>query len=186
MQQAAYQRVSVTLVRRFGVALCALIVLAAGLTVYSMLVNKRTYPKRPLPGGMSKHVLALELAKSKEEVEMVLGNGEEESSKTIRKMMREDLKGDSYIFIPVYWLLLVAMSWLLTQRTRNWAIWAGLAAGVCVSGAAIFDYLENAGISAVLDTPVAGVTGQMALAIRRPSLVKWALLFIAMGLLASL
>ena len=186
MEQAAYQTVSVTLVRTFGVVLCSLIVLAAGLTIYSTYVKKRKYPDRPLPNGLSKPVLALELVKSRDEVEMVLGDGEGESSKITRNMMKEDLKGDSYVFIPIYWLLLITMSWLLTRRQFNWATWAGIAAGVSVTGAAIFDYLENAGIRAVLDKPIAEITDQMALAIRRPSLVKWALIFIAMGLLAAI
>ena len=186
MEQAAYQTISVTLVRAFGVVLCALLVLATGLAVYSTYVKKRKYPERPLPGGLTKPVLALELVKSSDEVGMVLGDGEQESSKITRKMMREDLKGDTYAFIPIYWLLLVAMSWLLTRRHPDWASWAGIAAGVCVTAAAIFDYFENAGIRAVLDAPAASVTDRMALAIRTPSLVKWALIFITMGLLGGL
>src|SRR5215216_5065244 len=113
MRQAAYQKVSVRLVRTFGVVLCGLIVLGAGLALYSRYVKERKYPDRPLPGKMSNPVLALELVKSKEEVEMVLGSGEEESGKITRAMMREDLKGDSYVFIPIYWLLIMAMGWLL-------------------------------------------------------------------------
>ena len=186
MEQTAYPGVSETLVRTFGVVLCVLIVLAAGMNIYSTYVKKRKYPDRPRPNGLSKPVLALELVKSRKEVEMILGDGEETSSKLTRDMMKEDLKGDSYAFIPIYWLLFMAMSWLLAQRQPAWAKWAGIAAGICITGAAIFDYMENAGIAAVLNESIAGVTDQMALAIRKPSLVKWALIFITMALLASL
>jgi hypothetical protein len=179
--------VSATLVRLFGVILCALIVLALGLPYYSKNVKKRKYPERAaLPGGLSKPMLALELVRSQAEVEEVLGKDTDESNIVMRNMLKEDLKGDSYAFIPTYWLLFVAMSWLLAHRHWDWAMWMGIAAGACITGAAIFDYLENSRMSAVLETSISNTNKEMALAISTASLIKWGLIFLATALLSAL
>lgn len=178
---------SARLVRVFGAILCALIVVALGFTLYSKYVKKREYPDRkPLPGGLSKPMLALELVRSKEEVEMVLGSDTDESNTRMRDLMREDLKVDSFAFIPIYWLVIMAMSWLLVRRPSEWSTWMAIAAATCITGAAIFDYVENSRMSALLDASIANTQTAMALAISRASLVKWGLIFIVMPLLSAL
>jgi hypothetical protein len=181
VEQTAYQGISVTLIRTFGWILIVLI----GLAVYARLAKKE-YPERTLPGGTKNPVIALELVKSKDEIKMTLGEDGDESSETMRGMLRKDVKGDSFVFIPLYWALIMAMSWLLTRRQIDGAFWMGIVAGACITGAAIFDYMENSGMSTALDTSIARTTDQMAAAIRNPSLAKWALIFIAMGLLSAL
>jgi hypothetical protein len=51
----------------------------------------------------------------------------------------------------MYWLLFAGMSALLAGRSHRWAVWAGVIAAVCATGAAIFDVVENLSIAALLD-----------------------------------
>jgi hypothetical protein len=181
VEQTAHHGISVALIRTFG---CILIVLIS-LGVYARY-KKKEYPERTLPSWTKNPVLALELVKSKAEIEMTLGEDSDPSNQTMREMQRQGLKDDSFVFIPFYWLLIMAMSWLLTRRQIDGALWMGIAAAACVTGAAIFDYMENSGMRKALDTSIANTTDQMAHAIRNPSLAKWALIFIAMALLSGL
>jgi hypothetical protein len=65
-------------------------------------------------------------------------------------------------------------------------LWAGIIAGACGIGAAILDYMENAHIRALLETDLARTTQRMIDSTRYVSSGKWALSFIAIGLLSSL
>ena len=51
--------------------------------------------------------------------------------------------------------------------------------------AAIFDMSENLAILRILDIPLSRTSQGMIDAIRRPSLIKWTLAFIALGILSS-
>src|SRR5262249_17447286 len=85
---------------------------------------------------------------------------------------------DTFLFIPGYAGVLFCLGFLLALRNKTWRpilVWVVL---LCVPMAAIFDWIENAGISATLDhfasggAPHAGDAQRISTA----SLIKWGLL----------
>lgn len=138
------------------------------------------------PGGLHKPVLALELARSVADVREILGDEATAQGQARREWQRKMLKGDYQFFIPIYWALLVGFSLLLTRRRFQGAMRVGVTAAAFATGAAVCDLLENAGMNAVLNAPLAETSEQMVAYIRLPSLFKWAMVFITIGLLAGL
>jgi len=134
-----------TLVRAIGALASVMIVL--GVAVFVMQV---TSPKleTKLPFGLKLPGLAIEFATVKD-VAGILGERAGGDS-PMRKQLRQGLYGD-YCFIAMYWLLFAGMSALLAGRSHAWAVWAGVFAAVCATGAAVFDVVENLSIAALLD-----------------------------------
>jgi hypothetical protein len=114
------------------------------------------------------------------DVEVIVGAQTHEN----RAVMRRVLKLDTF-FILSYWLLFAVLGFLLTQGGSRWAMWLGLIAIICGTGAAVFDFIENSGIRQVLDTPLSATTPEMVIAIRDATLVKWCLSFVTSMLLAA-
>jgi exosortase/archaeosortase len=85
-------------------------------------------------------------------------------------------------FISGYAGLFVVTGTLLIPRGRAIAILAAVLGVV----AAIFDVIENLGTLRVVNTDLAHTTQAMIDAVRYPSLIKWALASLALGLLAIL
>lgn len=139
-----------------------------------------TQEPQPKAGAM----LSLELPHSANDVEAIVGKGQE-----LRNVMRARLVHDSLFFIPGYTFFFLAASWLLSQRT-HWSgfIWLGLAAGLCALGVAVCDYVENRHILALLNAPLdqGRDTQSMVDQTRYFSLAKWALSFLTIGLLSAL
>lgn len=135
-----------------------------------------------LPQGLKGRVLAMEMVRSRCDVEAIVGD----VSHANRGVMRGSLKVDTYGFIPVYWLLYVLLGLVLIRRGSHWAMWVGAAAIVCGTGAALFDLAENHRILNLLNLPLSVTTDEMAHAVRKVSLLKWALAFITIGLLSSI
>jgi hypothetical protein len=127
-------------------------------------------------------MIALELPEKLDNIKSNVGDLGDER----RSLMLKALTPDSLLFIPSYTFFFLAMSWLLTQRRFSWALWLGIIAGACGIGGAVMDYMENAHIRALLETGLAQTTQQMIDSTRYVSLCKWALSFIATGLLSSL
>ena len=127
-------------------------------------------------------MLALELPETLDDIRNNVG----EMGDPRRASMLKALSLDSLLFIPSYTFFFLAMSWLLTQRNFSGALWLGIIAGACGIGAAIFDYMENAHIRALLETGLTQTTQPMIDSTRYVSLCKWALSFIALGLLSTL
>ena len=136
----------VTLVRAIG-ALASVMVLLAIVSI----VTQRTSPapKTQLPHGLTRPALAIEFAELSE-VDGILGNRDAAGDSPMRSFIRKGLYGD-YFFIAMYWLLFMGMSALLALRSHRWAVWAGVVAAACATGAAIFDVVENLSIAALLD-----------------------------------
>ena len=55
---------------------------------------------------------------------------------------------------------------------------------MAITGGGLFDWLENARLAVLLDTPPSALTDLAVLAAREASLLKWALVFVAAGVLA--
>ena len=83
-----------------------------------------------------------------------------------------------FAFIPCYVALYIALARMLGTRS------AAIATFVADRG--IADVMENVGILRVVNTPLARTTQRMVDAIRIPSLIKWALTWVAIAIFASL
>ncbi len=136
----------VTLIRAIG-ALASVMVLLAVVSI----VMQRTSPPpvTQLPQGLTRPALAIEFAELSE-VDGILGQRDAAGDSPMRSFIRKGLYGD-YFFIAMYWLLFAGMSALLAVRSHRWAVWAGVVAALCATGAVIFDVVENLSIAALLD-----------------------------------
>jgi hypothetical protein len=127
--------------------------------------------------GISNPVLAMEVARNVAEVDAILSD----SPSADREAMRIKQYAD-FGFISGYAGLFVVTGTLLIPRGRAIAILAAVLGVV----AAIFDVIENLGTLRVVNTDLAHTTQAMIDAVRYPSLIKWALASLALGLLAIL
>jgi hypothetical protein len=126
------------------------------------------------PRGIPNPVVALQMARSVDEVDDVLG----EAPGADREAMRVKQYID-FGFIAAYTGLYVALAEMF--RTR-----LAMVAALCGIAAAIFDVIENFAILRIVDVPLRQTTQAMVDAIRHPSLAKWTLAFIATTLFAIL
>jgi hypothetical protein len=127
--------------------------------------------------GITNPVLAMEVARNVTEVDSILG----EAPSPDREVMRLKQFAD-FAFIGGYAALFVLMSMFLAPQGRS------IATAAVVMGliAAILDIIENLGILRVINTDLSHTTQAMIDAVRYPSLTKWALVSLAMGLLSVL
>lgn len=106
-------------------------------------------------------MLALEVAGSVAEVEKRAGDkGDLRRDRHLRL-----LEIDAY-FVPAYWAILSALGILLGFRPREWSwqawpLWAGVAAVLSASVAALADTSENARLRTVLERPLAVTTDDL-------------------------
>jgi hypothetical protein len=126
---------------------------------------------------VSNPILAMEVVRNVAEVDAVLS----EAPSPDREVMRIKQYAD-FGFICGYAALYVSMSMLLIGEGRAIAI----AAAVLGILAAICDTIENLGILRIVDVDLAHTTQAMIDAIRYPSLIKWALASLALGLVGIL
>ncbi len=131
------------------------------------------------PPGFQKHVLAMEMATTKDDVTRIVGDVSDSDRFQMRGQQRLD-----FLFIPAYWLEFLLISWLLARRKFSGAKYLGCAAGLCATLAAWFDLQEDWAILHVLEFPLAQTTDAMVAAISYYATRKWLLLFVAMGLLS--
>jgi hypothetical protein len=127
--------------------------------------------------GISNPILAMEVVRNVAEVDAILGDAPSPD----REVMRIKQYAD-FGFIGGYAGLFVLMSIFLMGQGRAVAISAavlGLAAALC-------DVLENLDILRILDVDLSHTTQAMIDAVRYPSLIKWTLASLALGLLGIL
>lgn len=127
--------------------------------------------------GISNPVLAMEVVRNLTEVDAILSDAPSPD----REVMRIKQYAD-FGFIACYAALFVIMSMILLPQGRSIAISAAFFGVV----AAVFDVIENLGILRVVNVDLAHTTQGMIDAIRYPSLIKWALVSLAFGLLGTL
>jgi hypothetical protein len=165
--------------------------LAAGLLTLAVALFmgahlRRNWYEVTLPNGLTRPILAMELAHSRDEVAAVLGTAcapvpgpcglpREDNRAEMRWQQRADR-----VFIPIYSLFLLAIAWNIAARGRPW--WAvALAMAFATAAAAVFDFREDARIDAVLDA-FPNITDAMARGIRTEAYPKWLAVFVAAGL----
>jgi hypothetical protein len=148
------------------------------LAMIAILLGRPSFSNGSRPvRGISSPVLAMEVARNVAEVDAILSD----SPSADREAMRIKQYAD-FGFISGYACLFVVTGILLIPQGRTIAILA-VVLGVL---AAIFDVVENLGILRVVNTDLEHTTQAMIDAVRYPSLAKWTLASLALGLLAIL
>lgn len=138
-----------------------------------------TNASRP-PRGISDPGVAIQVARSIGEVDMILGEAPSPDREAMRFKQRID-----FVFVGAYAALFVTLG-LLLVRQGGWGWAAGPAAIICAGGAAAFDVLENRAILRIVDTSLYRTPPQMINAIRSSSAAKWNLAALTLVLLSSL
>lgn len=127
--------------------------------------------------GITNPVLAMEMVRDVSEVDLVLGDAPGPDREAMRVKQYAD-----FGFIGGYAALYVLMAMLLVGQGRSIAIAAALM-GIL---AAVCDVIENLGILRIVDVDLARTSQAMIDAVRYPSLIKWTLASLALGLLGIL
>lgn len=127
--------------------------------------------------GISNPIVAMELVRNVAEVDAILGD----APSADREVMRIKQYAD-FGFIGGYAALFALMSIFLMREGRV----AAISAAVLGIAAALCDVLENLAILRILNVDLSRATQAMIDAIRYPSLLKWALASMALGLLGIL
>src|SRR5947209_4986701 len=128
--------------------------------------SNASQPARGIPNS----VVALQMARSVDEVDDVLGDAPSPDREAMRIKQYVD-----FGFIGSYAALYIALARMFRSRLAVVAAFCGVAA-------AAFDVIENFAILRILDVPLRSTTQAMVDAIRYPSLAKWSLAFAATGL----
>ena len=163
------------LIRIVGVLALLVVVLALWMEVVSwqFLPADKVYP-----GGFKKPSTALQFVATVPDLETILDC---KGSSHNRDIVKDIIKIDN-VWIACYALLFIAISALLYKRNCPWARYlaiVGLMAGVT---AAAFDVKENLAIVKLLNCLPADASQLNAL--NDASLLKWAMSFVAIALLA--
>jgi hypothetical protein len=164
----------------FLLRLIGLILLVANAGFFVQTLRAILKPER-YNKNFVRPVMAMELVRCAGDVERVLTDIKRYLPQPKPdEFLRHELKKDSRYIIPTYWLFLMFVSFLLFRHQFPQARWLGIAAAICATAAAAFDYLENHRTKLALDDH------QLAASVRQASLCKWGLIFVAVGLLASM
>jgi hypothetical protein len=137
------------------------------------------FEQKDLPRGFGNPVLAMELARSTDEVEAIIGEPGHSDRSQMRSQQHLDL-----VFIFAYGTLFVLMSILLWRRRFRLAKVLAVFSGFFAVMAAGLDIREDLLIINVISKPVAQVDEGLVRMIRYTAMAKWSLLYIAMILLA--
>jgi hypothetical protein len=140
-----------------------------------------TNASRP-PRGISDSGVALQVARSIEEVDAIMGDAPSPD--------REVMRVKQYVnfgFIPCYALLYLVMAQALLRRTasRWWGRPLAVAAVIAALAAAVFDVMDTRAITRMVDLDLNHTTQVMIDSLRRQSLTKWVLASVAIGLLSG-
>ena len=125
--------------------------------------------------GIPDPVLAMEVVRNVSELDAILSDAPSPDREAMRIKQYAD-----FGFIACYAILFVLIGLLV--RPRPVALFAA-ALGVL---AAVFDVIENVGILRILDVDLNHTTQAMIDAVRIPSLIKWALASLTIGILGVL
>lgn len=131
-----------------------------------------TNASRP-PRGIANPVIAIELARNVDEVDAILSDAPSPDREAMRLKTWID-----FGFIVAYVGLFLAVARLLGDHMGLAAAATGTLAGIC-------DVIENVGILRLVNVDLSHTTQAMIDVIRIPSLIKWALVWITLALLAA-
>ena len=134
--------------------------------------------------GIRAPILAIEVPESSLDVRAVVGDLHNPDRETMAQIQKAD-----FCFIGLYWLFFAGLSWLAYHNgQRPFAI----AAFVCATAGAIFDFLEDFRILRLMGQPLPAKPSPgdalqpLVDSTRKASLAKWGSLFAALLLLVPL
>ncbi|HKO98841.1 MAG TPA: hypothetical protein VJU86_17710 [Pyrinomonadaceae bacterium] len=170
----------IQLMRMIGIL--SLVVLAGALLMV-VLGSFQFNPKKLVPaetGGFGAPVMAMEFVETTRQVAAILDKNNSQNRGAMRTQIYID-----FVWILSYWLLFLAISYLLSDRNCPWAFYLAAVAAVSASGAAAFDVWENLGMLSVVNNAAITQEQLSALHIRDAAVVKWTLVFVSMAILAT-
>lgn len=154
------------------------IVAVLNLAMIALLLGRPSFSNASRPvRGISGPMLAMEVVRNVSEVDAVLGPSPGPDREAMRIKQYVD-----FGFIASYAALYVLMAMMLAGEGRL----AAMAAGALGLIAAIFDVIENIGILRIVNTDLGSITQAMIDSVRYPSLIKWGLASLALGILGLL
>jgi hypothetical protein len=167
------------LVRKLERAAGVLAVLC--LAMLALLAGKPSFSNasRP-PRGVSDPGIALEVVRSLDDVDFILGEAPSPDREVMRIKQYIDLG-----FIALLTGLFFTLAWMLMCQ-GTWGRLAGPAAMVCAGATAVFDVIEKRAILRILDVSLLQTTPAMINAIRSAGAATWALAAVTFALLSSL
>ncbi|MCK6546246.1 hypothetical protein L6R52_10385 [Myxococcota bacterium] len=168
---------STVLARIIGVV--SVFVIAIGVWL-SLSTRSFRVPEHGYPGGFQSPVLALELVTKPAEVALIAG----ELGDPRRALLVENTRVD-FAFLAGYGLLFALVGWSYARTGTTRARIRGLVAIGTGVAASVADAVENLGILDVLSKSLAALSPEDLAAIREPSMMKWALVFLTAGVLSS-
>jgi len=170
--------------RRIVTGVAALILAWIGINAWVLRTQSFDPPPRLPPHLHWTHspVLAIELARSADEVRSILRDPTGDHNRAVqRQLIRED-----WYCIATYWLYFLGMGAILAGCPWPGARWLAVAVALAATAAALCDVLENRGILRLLDTEPGHLNDTMARTTRGASLAKWGLFAVVEGLLSLL
>jgi hypothetical protein len=142
---------------------------------------RKTQPHPAFPHGFTNSAIAIEMARSPEDVQAIA----EEPGSRRSHYLRDGVTFD-FLAIAVFGLLNLALCAALAERRFFGAIWLAAVAAICAAGGALFDVVENFHLYAVLELPAADPKMPIRIAdLAAATLWKWHLLFLALVLLSA-
>ncbi len=141
------------------------------LALLALLAGKPSFTNASRPQrGISDPSIALEVARSLDDVDFILGEAPSPDREVMRIKQYIDLG-----FIASLTGLFLALAWLLMNQ-GTWGRLAGPSfAMVCAAATAVFDVIEKRAILRLLDVSLIQTTPAMINAIRSASAATWAL-----------
>lgn len=168
---------SSVLARTIGVV--AVFVIAIGVWLSSS-TRSFSVPQHGFPGGFQSPVLALELVTKPAQVAMIAG----ELGDPRRAVLETNTRVD-FAFLAGYGLLFALVGWSYARMGTTRARVRGFVAIGTGVAAAAADAVENLGILEVLAKPLSSLSPEDLAAIREPSMMKWALVFLTAGVASA-
>ena len=150
--------------------------------IFFVLLQGKPYftnASRP-PRGIPDSEAAIQVARSVEEIDDILGDAPSLDREVMRFKQYLDLG-----LLASHTALLMVLA-ILLSRQGGWAPVAAAAAIVCAAAAAVFTVVLDVAILRILDVPLVATTPSMMNAIHRASAAKWGLAALALALMASL
>jgi hypothetical protein len=150
------------------------------IAIAALLLGKPYFTNAARPArGIQDPVVALQVARSIGEVDLVLSEAPSPDRETMRFKQNID-----FFFIGGYTAMFLTLAWLLL-RLGGWGWAAGPAAMICAVAAASFDVWENRAILRILDVPLFRTSPAMINAIRSASAAKWTLAAFTLAITSS-
>jgi len=127
-----------------------------------------------LPRDFKSPVMAMQMAPSMDEVEMIVGKVGHSDRSQMRSQQRLD-----FLFIVAHWSEFMLISALLWWHGLPGAKSLALIAGLCATLAAVLDVRENLAILQVLSAPAVQDNDAMVQTVRNAAIAKWFMVWAA-------